>query len=209
MDSWGFGCLVHEVFSGRRLARTEELRDLAGIPEGLKAEYQRLLSSTPARRLDPAKIMESSLFQSKLVDTISFLDKLAIKEQTEKDAFFRKLGPALEALPQPIVERRLLPIVASGLEFGSASSLALGPLLTACRGVPPERFKAAILPSVLRLFGSTDRAMRVCLLQNMDVYIEQIDATFLDGAWSVGHPAEDPGSQERIPAPLPCSPSRD
>ena len=32
VDSWGMGCFVQEVFAGRKLARTEELRELGRVP---------------------------------------------------------------------------------------------------------------------------------------------------------------------------------
>ena len=32
VDAWGLGCLVQEVFSGKYLQRTEDLRNLACIP---------------------------------------------------------------------------------------------------------------------------------------------------------------------------------
>ena len=32
VDAWGMGCLVQEIFAGHKLARTEELRELAHVP---------------------------------------------------------------------------------------------------------------------------------------------------------------------------------
>ncbi|CAI7802369.1 unnamed protein product [Closterium sp. NIES-53] len=60
IDSWGLGCLIQEVFSGHQLTRTEELRNTACIPKTLLPDYQRLLSSAPARRLNPAKLIDNS-----------------------------------------------------------------------------------------------------------------------------------------------------
>lgn len=88
MDAWGVGCFIQEIFAGRKLTRTEELRDLSRIPQvrrdpallgrapthysrhipqSLQKHYQRLLGSVPARRLNPAALLESTLFQNKLV----------------------------------------------------------------------------------------------------------------------------------------------
>jgi SCY1-like protein 1 len=33
VDAWGMGCLVQEIFAGHKLARTEELRELARVPQ--------------------------------------------------------------------------------------------------------------------------------------------------------------------------------
>lgn len=32
VDAWGVGCLIQEIFSAHKMARTEELRDLSRIP---------------------------------------------------------------------------------------------------------------------------------------------------------------------------------
>ena len=33
VDAWGVGCFIQEIFSGRKLTRTEELRELSRIPQ--------------------------------------------------------------------------------------------------------------------------------------------------------------------------------
>jgi SCY1-like protein 1 len=97
VDAWGMGCFVQEVFGGRKLARTEDLRELSRVPpvraprsgrpkhraankllsdqargapllrQALQKHYQRLLGSVPTRRLNPASLLESSFFSNKLV----------------------------------------------------------------------------------------------------------------------------------------------
>jgi len=183
VDAWGVGCLVQEVFSGRKLMRTEDLRELAHIPPVLHKEYQRLLSSAPARRLNPAKILESSLFSNKLVDTLTFLEKLNLKDSADKDLFFRRLNATLDGLPRTVVERKVLPLIASGLEFGSAPGAALQSLLHAARRLAKPQFTARIIPTVIRLFASTDRAMRVALLQCMDAYMELLEPAQMEAVF--------------------------
>lgn len=92
-------------------------------------DYQRLLSSQPARRLNPAKLAESSVLKNKLVDTIAFLENLAVKDSAEKDLFFKRLPQAIPALPLPVLRRKLLPMVAQALTFGGAPAVALGSIL--------------------------------------------------------------------------------
>lgn len=46
---------MQEVFSGEPLRAVEQLRNTEVIPPALLADYQKLLSSTPARRLNPAQ----------------------------------------------------------------------------------------------------------------------------------------------------------
>ncbi|KAG5224463.1 inactive serine/threonine-protein kinase [Salix suchowensis] len=181
IDSWGLGCLIYELFSGMKLGKTEELRDTASIPKSLLQDYQRLLSSMPSRRMNTAKLLENSeYFQNKLVDTIHFMEILTLKDSVEKDTFFRKLPNLAEQLPRQIALKKLLPLLASALEFGSAASPALTALLKMGSWLSAEEFSVKVLPTIVKLFSSNDRAIRVSLLQHIDQYGESLSAHVVD-----------------------------
>ncbi|XP_018719669.2 probable inactive serine/threonine-protein kinase scy1 isoform X2 [Eucalyptus grandis] len=181
IDSWGLGCLIYELFSGMKLSRTEELRNTASIPKSLLPDYQRLLSSMPSRRMNTSKLLENSeYFQNKLVDTIHFMEILNLKDSVEKDTFFRKLPNLAEQLPRQIVLKKLLPLLASALEFGSAAAPALAALLKMGSWLPTEEFSSKVLPTIVKLFASNDRAIRVGLLQHIDQYGESLSAQIVD-----------------------------
>ncbi|TYH68156.1 hypothetical protein ES332_D06G238900v1 [Gossypium tomentosum] len=157
IDSWGLGCLIYEIFSGMKLGKTEELRNTASIPKSLLPDYQRLLSSTPSRRLNASKLIENSeYFQNKLVDTIHFMEILSLKDSVEKDTFFRKLPNLTEQLPRQIVLKKI------------------GSWLSA------EEYTLKVLPTIIKLFASNDRAIRVALLQHIDQYGESLSARVVD-----------------------------
>ncbi|ONM36823.1 Protein kinase family protein with ARM repeat domain [Zea mays] len=144
IDSWGLGCLIYELFSGAKLARTEDLRNTASIPKSLLPDYQRLLNSTPTRRLNPSKLIDNSeFFQNKLVETIQFMEILNLKDTFEKDSFFRKLPNIAEQLPREIVLKK-------------------------------------VLPTIVKLFASNDRAIRACLLHHIDQFGESMSAQTVD-----------------------------
>lgn len=64
-DSWGLGCLIYELFSRSILEKMESLGNIDILPSDLKADYKKLLSSAPSRRLNPAKLLiESTFFAS-------------------------------------------------------------------------------------------------------------------------------------------------
>ncbi|KAK7374360.1 hypothetical protein VNO80_07790 [Phaseolus coccineus] len=181
IDSWGMGCLIYEVFSGLRLGKTEELRITGSIPKSLLPDYQRLLSSLPSRRLNTSKLIENSeYFQNKLVDTIHFMEILSLKDSVERDTFFRKLPNLAEQLPRQIVLKKLLPLLASALEFGSAAASALIALLKMGSWLSAEEFNVKVLPTIVKLFASNDRAIRVGLLQHIDQYGESLSPQVVD-----------------------------
>ncbi|KDP21639.1 hypothetical protein JCGZ_03310 [Jatropha curcas] len=181
IDSWGLGCLIYELFSGIKLGKTEELRNTSSIPKSLLQDYQRLLSSMPSRRMNTSKLIENSeYFQNKLVDTIHFMEILTLKDSVEKDTFFRKLPNLAEQLPRQIVLKKLLPLLASALEFGSAAAPALTALLKMGSWLSAEEFNVKVLPTLVKLFASNDRAIRVSLLQHIDQFGESLSSQVVD-----------------------------
>ncbi|MCL7041239.1 hypothetical protein MKW94_026613, partial [Papaver nudicaule] len=181
IDSWGLGCLMYELFSGMRLAKTEELGNTTSIPMSLLPDYQKLLSPMPPRRLNTSKLIDNSeYFQNRLVETIQFMEILSFKDSFEKDTFFRKLPNLAEQLPRPIVLKKLLPLIASALEFGSAGAPALTALLKMASWLSPEDFTAKILPTIVKLFASNDPAIRVVLLQHINQYGESLSSQIVD-----------------------------
>ncbi|GKA38565.1 probable inactive serine/threonine-protein kinase scy1 [Tanacetum coccineum] len=175
------GCLIYEIFAGLKLSKTEELRNTSSIPKSLLPDYQRLLSSMPSRRLNSSKLAENcEYFQNKLVDTIHFMEILNLKDSVEKDTFFRKLPTLAEQLPREIVLKKFLPLLASALEFGSATAPALTAFLKMGAWLSPEEFNKKVLPTIVKLFASNDRAIRVGLLQHIDQYGESFSAQVVD-----------------------------
>ncbi|EEF41582.1 ATP binding protein, putative [Ricinus communis] len=149
--------------------------------QSLLQDYQRLLSSMPSRRMNTSKLIENGeYFQNKLVDTIHFMEILTLKDSVEKDTFFRKLPNLAEQLPRQIVLKKLLPLLASSLEFGSAAAPALTALLKMGSWLSAEEFSAKVLPTIVKLFASNDRAIRVSLLQHIDQYGESLSAQVVD-----------------------------
>ncbi|XP_071929816.1 uncharacterized protein [Coffea arabica] len=181
LNSFEIGCFIYELFSGTKLGKQDELRNTASIPKSLLPDYQRLLSSAPSRRLNASKLLENSeYFQNKLVETIHFMEILNLKDSVEKDTFFRKLPNLAEQLPREIVLKKLLPLLASALEFGSAAAPALTAFLKMGSWLSTEEFSSKVVPTVVKLFASNDRAIRVGLLQHIDQYGESLSTQIVD-----------------------------
>ncbi|KAK2982402.1 hypothetical protein RJ640_026245 [Escallonia rubra] len=98
----------------------------------------------------------------------------------EKDTFFRKLPNLAEQLPRQIVLKKLLPLLASALEFGSAAAPALTALLKLGAWLSADEFSIKVVPTIVKLFASNDRAIRVSLLQHIDQYGEALSAQTID-----------------------------
>ncbi|XVF41234.1 hypothetical protein PTKIN_Ptkin01aG0264000 [Pterospermum kingtungense] len=107
------------------------------------------------------------------------MEILSLKDSVEKDTFFRKLPNLAEQLPRQIVLKKLLPLLASALEFGSAAP-AFTALLKMGSWLSAEEFNLKVLPTIVKLFASNDRAIWVALLQHIDQYGESLSAQVVD-----------------------------
>eukprot|EP00201_Polytomella_parva_P017722 CAMPEP_0175053094 /NCGR_PEP_ID=MMETSP0052_2-20121109/8727_1 /TAXON_ID=51329 ORGANISM="Polytomella parva, Strain SAG 63-3" /NCGR_SAMPLE_ID=MMETSP0052_2 /ASSEMBLY_ACC=CAM_ASM_000194 /LENGTH=842 /DNA_ID=CAMNT_0016317577 /DNA_START=255 /DNA_END=2783 /DNA_ORIENTATION=- len=176
IDAWGLGCLINESFLGSPLPAVERLRDTSALPPAIIPDYQRLLSSAPARRQNPLRLTtEGPLLLNRLVDTLSFLENIAVKDFTDKESFFRKLPQVLPSIPQEVVLRKLLPLLAAAMEFGGAPAAAVSGLLQIGSRIQDEaEFNRRIVPSLAKLFASPDRLLRRALLEQVDGFIPRL-----------------------------------
>ncbi|KAG1656529.1 hypothetical protein FOA52_005555 [Chlamydomonas sp. UWO 241] len=170
VDAWGLGCLIQEICSHKHMASVETLRHTESIPPLLLAEYQKLLASQPGRRLNPSKLAECKFLHNKLVQVVSFMEDIAVKDAVEKDSFFKRLPAILPHIPPAVAVRKLLPLLSASLEYGGAPAHAVGSLMLIGRELQGEEFNARVVPTLSMLFASQDRALRRSLLESMDQY---------------------------------------
>ena len=191
IDAWGLGCLIQEVYRGGAISRTDQLREVDHIPQVLLKDYQRLLATAPERRYNPKKLVENSnLFSNKLVETITFLDNLTLKDSIEKEQFFRHLPRVMESLAKAPVQRKILPQIGEALVFGSAPALAVSPMLHAAEGLSDDDFAAKVTPTIVKLFAketsgsketsSSDKLVRVALMENLSRFAEHLPNKLAD-----------------------------
>lgn len=131
---------------------------------------QKLLSSQPAKRLNPSALIESGVLKNDLLAIVTFLQNLAMKDSIEKDSFFKKLDSQINDIPQFIAQKKLLPLLASSLEYGGAPPSALCTLLNLAKDLDQEAKDKQVIPVIIRLFSSTDRAIRRSLLENINAF---------------------------------------
>ena len=74
----------------------------------------------------------------------------------------------------------MLPLLANALEYGSAPSAALTSLLGISKGLEQEDFVAKVVPCVVKLFASTERSIRISLLNNIESFGSLIPDDVMD-----------------------------
>ncbi|XP_067680899.1 N-terminal kinase-like protein [Haliotis asinina] len=179
-DMWGLGCLIWEVFNGT-LPRTSALKSLGKIPKSLVPNYCELVGANPKSRPNPAKFMgacqrKDGFMNNSFVKSMLFLEEFQIKDQNEKTKFFTDLTPSLDSFPPQFCRHKILPQLMNAFEYGNAGSSVLAPLFKLGKLLDADEYQKKIVPCVVKLFSSPDRATRVKLLQQVEYFVEHLQS---------------------------------
>eukprot|EP00474_Spongospora_subterranea_P009740 CRZ10198.1 hypothetical protein [Spongospora subterranea] len=186
LDSWCFGCLIYEIYNGS-LSRRDQLKNTGNIPNSLIPYYQRLLAKGSSNRITSGQLLSSKYFECDIIQTVEFLDHLALKNNAEKEVFFRGIQDKLGSLGDSLSRYRVLPCLVQALEYGSVADSAarvLNAMLHIGAKLSTEEFKLMVQPCLLKLFACNDRAIRAGLLKNVSEYIIHLSDTVVnDTVW--------------------------
>ncbi|XP_014787846.1 N-terminal kinase-like protein isoform X1 [Octopus bimaculoides] len=177
-DMWGLGCLIWEVFNGP-LPRSSALKSLGKIPKNLVRDYCQLVSANPKSRPNPSAFLQNcqengNFMDNSFVKTIMFLEEIQIQDQAAKNKFFSNLTPAIDSFPQQFCKHKILPQLLDAFQYGNAGSAVLAPLFKVGKLLQSEEYQKKIVPCVIKLFSSPDRATRVKLLQQIEFFVEHL-----------------------------------
>jgi SCY1-like protein 1 len=76
--------------------------------------------------------------------------------------------------PEDFFKMKVLPELLKSVEFGGGGPKAFGVVLKIATKLSSDDFEAKITPVLIRLFGNPDRAIRVCLLDNLPLMIDRL-----------------------------------
>lgn len=177
-DSWGLACLMWEVFNGP-LLKASSLESSGKIPKALTPAFNQLSNSNPSSRPSPADVLTrcrstGGFFKNSFIDTMLFIEEIQIKDSTEKNRFFSGLTSVMDNFPSNVCKYKILPQLINAFEFGDAGSAVLTPLFKIGKLLDAEEYKKRIVPCVVKLFSSKDRATRARLLQQVDQFVDYL-----------------------------------
>lgn len=178
-DMWGLGCLIWEAFNGL-LDQSFSLKTTSKIPKTLVGTYTQLVGANPAARPNPQTVVDNlrqpgNYFHNDLIETLLFLEEIQIKDATEKQKFFGELSPKLENIPAFVATNKILPAVLTAHEFSNVGSVVLSPLFKIGKLLDEAEYQRQILPCVVKLFSSSDRATRLKLLQQIEMLADHMN----------------------------------
>jgi SCY1-like protein 1 len=83
-----------------------------------------------------------------------------------------ELDALSDDFPEDFFKLKVLPELLKSVEFGGGGARVFGVVMSIGTKLTEEDFDARITPVVIRLFTSPDRAIRVCLLDNLPLMID-------------------------------------
>jgi SCY1-like protein 1 len=146
------------------------------LPKSLIPVFNELIGQSPSNRPNPVDVISrlrrnGSYFNNSLVDALLFLEEIQIKEKNDKNKFFASLADKVDAFPESICRHKILPQLVTAFEYGDAGAPVLTPLFKLGRLLPEAEYQKKIVPCVVKLFSSNDRATRIRLLQQLEFFI--------------------------------------
>uniref|UniRef100_A0A9R1SIE5 N-terminal kinase-like protein n=2 Tax=Cyprinus carpio TaxID=7962 RepID=A0A9R1SIE5_CYPCA len=153
---------------------------LLQIPKQLVPHYCELVGANPKIRPNPARFLlncrsPGGFMNNSFVESCLFLEEIQIKEPAEKQQFFQDLSENLDSFPENFCKHKVLPQLLTAFEFGNAGAVVLTPLFKVGKYLSAEEYQQKIIPVIVKMFSSTDRAMRIRLLQQMEQFIQYLN----------------------------------
>ncbi|KAI0972227.1 armadillo-type protein [Xylaria arbuscula] len=178
VDSYNFGSTIYEVFNGD-FGGAYPAGQTKGIPPTMHAGYKRLVNANPKARITVGAFFEQgrrsgAFFDSPLIKLTEGIDNLDVKSETERAEFLDDLDQLTDDFPEDFFKMKVLPELLKSVEFGGGGPKAFGVVMKIAAKLANEDFEARVQPVVIRLFGNPDRAIRVCLLDNLPSMIDRL-----------------------------------
>ncbi|KAH8108102.1 hypothetical protein BXZ70DRAFT_36637 [Cristinia sonorae] len=203
-DAYALGLLIHFSFNPTEpLPPTAQpphppptAQSRGAIPVSVFPAYKKLLNPNPKARLTPKNFLDLGMAQTagegagffvsnKLVKVCAGLDNFNLASESEKSILLRTLKESAASLPTEFASYKVLPALASALEFGGASAAAILPLvLQLGKNVSPQDYSSVIMVHLVKLYTSPDRGTRMALLDHLPEYADKLDKkTVVDKIW--------------------------
>ncbi|RYP07348.1 hypothetical protein DL764_002564 [Monosporascus ibericus] len=178
VDSYNLGTLVFEVFNGDFLG-ADQAGQTKGVPPSMHASYKRLVNANPKARITVGAFLEQGrrsggFFDSTLIKLTEGIDNLGVKSEEEKERFLDDLDQLSDDFPEDFFKMKVLPELLKAVEFGGGGPKAFSVVMKISTKLSDDDFTTRVQPVVVRLFANPDRAIRVCLLDNLPLMIDRL-----------------------------------
>ncbi|KAF3034231.1 hypothetical protein E8E12_003925 [Didymella heteroderae] len=178
VDAYNFGVLIFECFNGSYNS-SDQLAQMKSIPPSMHQSYKRLLNPNPKSRMSVSQFLDQGkriggFFQTPLIQVTEDIDNLGLKAEDERNELLGKLDQVADDFPADFFKMKVLPELLKSVEFGGGGAKVFGTVMQIGQKLSDDEYETQITPVVVRLFANPDRAIRVCLLDNLPLMIDHL-----------------------------------
>ena len=88
--------------------------------------------------------------------------------------YFSRLDEVSGQFPEEFLKVKVLPELLKSVEFGGGGPDVFASVMKIGKTLSDDEWDSRIIPVIVRLFSNPDRAIRVCLLDNLPNMIERL-----------------------------------
>ena len=177
-DAYGFGILAFEVFNGCFIS-SDQIGLTKKLPPSMHQSYKRLLNANAKVRLSVPHFRDQGrrsggFFETPLIKLSEGIENLGLKSDGEREEFLGELDDVAHDFPEEFFSVKVLPELLKSVEFGGGGPKVFASVMKIGKKLSDEEWDAKLTPVIVRLFSNPDRAIRVCLLENLHNMIEHL-----------------------------------
>ena len=178
IDAHGFGILIFEVFNGCFIS-SDQVGLTKNVPPSMHQSYKRLLNANPMIRLSVPHFRDQGkrsggFFETPLIKLSEGIESLGLKNESERGEFLGELDQVADDFPEEFFSVKVLPELLKSVEFGGGGPKVFASVMKIGKKLSNEEWDTKLTPVIVRLFSNPDRAIRVCLLDNLPNMIEHL-----------------------------------
>ncbi|EEB05851.1 SCY1 protein kinase Ppk32 [Schizosaccharomyces japonicus yFS275] len=145
----------------------------------LKVFLESTLTRYPQHRVSVSDLHSLPYFNSGLLASLQFLERLPEKLPSEKTSFLQSLKSELHIFPKTVSSRKILPCLLETLSDPSLIVYLLPCIFEISTWITPEQFQSNVFPQIAVLLSEerdVDESVATLLLENVQVFKSKLSA---------------------------------